>query len=104
MIGVKRRAVAVLLAIGLATAMLACDGRTQGPVSTRGIIEDVDRTGRKLTLDHGELPGLMKAMTMTFDVASEVSLDGLAAGDEITFWVEAGDGSYTVTQIQRSPE
>lgn len=104
MIGVKRTAIGGLLAIGLAAAVLACDGPPQEPVRTQGIVERVDRAGRKLTLDHGELPGLMKAMSMAFDVAPEVSLDGLAVGDEITFWVKAGHGSYTVTRIRRPGE
>jgi len=101
---VKRTAYGILIAVGLATAVVACDGGPREPVRAQGVVEHVDVADRKLTLEHGEIPGLMKAMTMTFDVAPGVAFDGLRVGDEISFWVKAGNGSYTVTEIRRSDE
>ena len=101
---VKRMAYGVLIAVGLAAAIVACDGGPQEPVRGQGVVEDVDVADRKLTLDHDEIPGLMKPMIMTFDVAPGVAFDDLRVGDEISFWVKAGSGTYTVTEIRRPDE
>ena len=69
---------------------------------TQGIVEEVDQAARKLTLDHGEIPGLLKPMT--FDVAPGVAFDDLRIGDEISFWAKAGSGTYTGTEIRRPGE
>ena len=49
-----------------------------------------------------DIPGLMKAMTMTFDVAPEVALEGLEPGAEVDFQVKYEGGAYVVTELRRS--
>lgn len=100
----SRIAIGILLAVGLAATIAACDRGPQEPQRAQGIVEEVDRADRKLTIDHDEIPGMMKAMTMTFDVAPGVPLDDVEAGEQIDFQVKMENGSYTVTEIRRPGE
>lgn len=57
-----------------------------------------------MVLQHGDIPGVMKAMTMGFEVVDPAQLEGLAPGDPVDFRVEYADGRYRVTEITpRSP-
>ena len=66
-------------------------GKSQGAparVPTRrfkltGTVQSVDAAGERLSIQHGDIPGLMGAMTMSYDVAKREELQKLAAGDEI---------------------
>jgi Cu/Ag efflux protein CusF len=87
--------------LGLALA-LACgaapDGRGQG------VVQSVDPQARQVSIDHGDIPGVMKAMTMTFEVAPGIPLEGLEAGAEVDFRVEEQRGVYTLMELtRRSP-
>ena len=65
-------------------------------------VKRVDDKRRKLLLQHGPIANLgMSAMTMGFDVAPDVDMSGLAAGDSILFRAEEIKGNYTVTQIRK---
>jgi protein SCO1 len=60
-----------------------------------GTVKAVDAKGHLLTIQHGDIPGFMPAMTMPYDVAKTESLDKIAVGDQITADVVAtGDDSY----------
>ena len=64
-----------------------------GVVLSRGI------AARTVTLDHEDIPGLMKAMTMTFQVAPGVDLEAIEPGAEVDFRAKEEGGGYTVTEI-----
>lgn len=83
---------------------MMCGAETGAAVPARahGVVKKLDVGARTVTLDHGDIPGLMKAMTMTFDVAPGVALDDLRPGAEVDFWVKEEGGTYTVTEIHRS--
>ena len=76
---------------------LSCGSPSEG--MGRGVVQGIDVEARRVTLDHGDIPGLMKAMTMTFEVAPEVSLEGLALGETVEFTVREAEDSYLVTAI-----
>ena len=44
---------------------------------------------------------MMPAMTMTFPVAPEVSLEGIEPGAKVAFRVEVRGNTYTVTKLER---
>jgi Cu/Ag efflux protein CusF len=94
--------IAWVATLGLALGMaVACGSSSEG--RGRGVVQDVDAQARRITLDHGDIPGLMKAMTMTFEVAPGVALEGLDAGAKVDFRVQEEDGGvYTVTELRRS--
>jgi Cu/Ag efflux protein CusF len=94
-----RIAALALLAIGW---LAACGGGSQETGrNAEGVVESVDAAAGKVTIDHGEIPGLMGAMTMTFDVSDPAMLSGIAAGDEVNFDVRYENGSYEVTAISK---
>jgi len=67
-----------------------------------GTIRSIGGQGDFLTIEHGEFEGdiQMGAMTMGFDIMSDIDLSGFAEGDEVAFMVKQGrDGSYRVVAI-----
>ncbi len=87
----------VLTAAGLVLA--ACGGPAPDTGTGRGVVQDVDVAGRQVTIEHGDIPGLMKAMTMTFSVADPVDLEGVEPGNRVDFEVKFEQGRYIVTDI-----
>ena len=79
----------------------ACGVTSPDGHSGTGIVKEVDTSARKITLEHEDIPGLMKAMTMTFHVAPDVPLEEVAPGNEVDFRVKEERGVYTVTEIRR---
>jgi protein SCO1/2 len=64
----------------------------------RGVVEDVQPETGQIVIAHEDIPGLMPAMTMNFDVADRALLDTLAHGDAIDFEVEFTGKAYVVTK------
>ncbi len=93
---------AISVALVLIVGASACGGESSDGHPGHGIVKSLDADARKVTLDHEAIPGLMKAMTMTFDVAPDVALDGIGQGAEVDFRVREEGGVYTVTEIRRS--
>ena len=91
---VRLGALAASFLLGLA----ACGGASEGEGS--GIVRGLDREQSRVTIEHGEIPGLMKAMTMTFDVAPSELLEGVDVGDAVTFDLRYAEGRYTVVGIE----
>jgi Cu/Ag efflux protein CusF len=88
-------------ACGLAL-LLACGGGTPG--EGHGTIRGVDAARGEVTIEHGDIPGVMKAMTMTFHAESPGLLEGLAPDQEVDFHVrEEAGGRYVLTRIVPSP-
>jgi Cu/Ag efflux protein CusF/mono/diheme cytochrome c family protein len=48
-----------------------------------GTIKSVDAADRRIVVQHGDIPGFMGAMTMSYDVGKQEDLQKVAAGDEI---------------------
>jgi protein SCO1/2 len=99
-----RIARAVLMGLALASALAACGRGGSGEHAGEGIVMGVDAEARQVTLDHEDIPGLMKGMTMTFDVAPDVSLEGIRSGMEVDFRLKYESGVYTVTALSAVQE
>ena len=65
------------------------------------MVRGIDTKRYVLNLRHGPIPALgWPAMTMDFDVAPSVSLDGLLEGAEIHFSMSRGpDGGWQIIRI-----
>lgn len=63
-------------------------GTRGDPFIGHGVIEEIRTDERQIVLRHGEIPGLMGAMTMGFPAAADVPLDSLTAGEEVEFRIE----------------
>jgi Cu/Ag efflux protein CusF len=65
----------------------------------RGKVVDVSVDRKTVTLDHEEIPGLMKAMTMKYAVEDPKVLEGIATGDDVQGRLRATGGDYTITRL-----
>jgi Cu/Ag efflux protein CusF len=54
-----------------------------------------------VTLDHDDIPGLMKAMTMEFSVKDAKILDGLEIGDHVEGKLLVESGKYLITELKK---
>ncbi|MEE8580740.1 MAG: SCO family protein [Myxococcota bacterium] len=95
--GVLRAGQQLLLLLCLAFLQNAgCDRSTLYPA--RGVVQDVNAEYGQVVIAHEDIPGLMPAMTMNFDVPDEALLERLVPGSVIEFTVEFNGRSYRVTE------
>lgn len=91
-----------ILGLATALALAACSPPAPRDYSGHGEARDIDPIARTITLEHEEIPGLMKGMTMTFAVAPEVDLAAVVVGSEVDFGLRDEDGTLTVTRVESS--
>jgi protein SCO1/2 len=90
------RALLAVAAAGLLlTGLLGCP---RGPkvYDAHGVVQDVNRQYGQVVIAHEDIPGLMPAMTMSFDVPDAKLLATLAPGQAIDFRVAFDGSSYRV--------
>jgi len=87
------------LALAVALALMACGGSASSDHPGRGVVVSVDAAKGEVTLDHEDIPGLMKGMTMTFHAEPSL-LAGVEAGQAVDFRVREEGGRYVVTAIE----
>lgn len=56
--------------------------------SVEGIVRVVAPEINRIFIDHGEIPGLMEAMTMAFEPEDPKLLNGLNGGDRVRFTLQ----------------
>jgi Cu/Ag efflux protein CusF len=59
-----------------------------GRWSAYGIVRVVSPEINRIFIDHGDIPGLMEAMTMAFEPEDSKLLDGLIPGDPVRFTLQ----------------
>lgn len=71
-----------------------------------GTVKSVDADNGRLVVEHGDIPGLMGAMTMSYSVGPRENLKNIAAGDRIRSDVIVSDtGSHLENiQVTRAPK
>ena len=84
----------------LAPLALGCGDPRPKPHSAIGIVRDLDPAQRIVVIEHGDIEGLMPAMTMSFDVAEPRQLAGISAGAHVSFDVVFDGSHYRVTRIE----
>lgn len=95
--GPLARTLALAVACGL---LLACGaGPDSGPHRGQGVVRDVKPEAGQIVIEHEDIPGLMMAMTMGFDVEDPALLDGISPGQAIDFDVVYEEGRYRVIAI-----
>ena len=70
----------------------------------KGTVKSVDATDKQLVIQHGDIPGLMGAMTMSYDVGKHEDLQKLKAGDEIQSDVIVNATSTYLENIKVTPK
>lgn len=85
----------LLAAVALFAALAISCGRGNVYVG-HGTVESVDRAEKQAVISHEAIPGLMDAMTMSFDVPDPAVLGRLAPGRRIEFDLEVKKGSFRI--------
>ena len=90
----------ICAALVLVVSLAACRSGTPDHGTGKGTVAAVDANKGEITLDHGDIPGVMGAMTMTFSVPDKTILAGVTPGAKVEFDVEVVKGDYRVTAIR----
>lgn len=126
-----RRAIAVSLALGMATAVYASDGMKMdmnmdmnsaggmkmdmgaNPAAAKadaakdtaladGVVKKVDQQTGMVSIEHGELKNVgMPAMTMAYKAKDAAVLKQAKEGELVKFRLENLDGTYTITTLTK---
>jgi protein SCO1/2 len=98
-----------LLVIGLSLALVGCKdsggdkAKDAGgkEYDVRGKVVAVDPAKPAVTLDHEDIPGLMKAMQMEFAVEDPKLLEGVKVGDQVQGRLKKGASGYVLTRLEK---
>ena len=66
-----------------------------------GTIVNVDPAKHLLTIKHGDIKGLMSAMTMAFPVASPALVPGISPGDRVRFTLERNPQGLAIVALTK---
>ncbi len=94
------RGLGLALGAALLFTLSACPANMAQTGTGQGTIVAIDTENAEITLDHGEIPGLMGAMTMPFPVSDPKLLENLQTGQQVEFDLEYRGGMYTVHGIR----
>jgi len=74
----------ILAALGALLFLAACSSAPEKHYPIQAEVVSVDAPKKMIVVSHGEIPGLMPAMTMGYMVAVPKEIEGLGPGDKIT--------------------
>jgi Cu/Ag efflux protein CusF len=93
-----------LLIVGLTLLLSVLAGCNSAPsehhYTLQGEIVAIGPTKKLLTVQHGDIPGFMPAMTMSYTVAVPSEVDNLKVGDKITADLVVSDGRGRLERIR----
>lgn len=89
--------------------LVGCSGESQQQKSNapekayeiKGKVVDVAPDKLAVTVDHEDIPGLMKAMKMRFVVQDSKLLEGIQSGDHIRGRLKVEGSKYIVTELKK---
>lgn len=85
-------------------ALLASHGASKAEetrdFTVRGVVREARPAKSQLVVKHEEIPGYMDAMTMPFQVRDPKILEGVKAGDAITFQLHVTDKDHWIDGVK----
>jgi protein SCO1/2 len=95
----------IAASIVLATlCAVACDVAQHSQRARRvegvGVVESIDAPSKQVVIDHEDIPGVMPAMSMSFDIGDPRLLETLAPGQKIAFTLELRKQSLRVVEAR----
>jgi mono/diheme cytochrome c family protein len=69
-----------------------------------GVIKSIDTDASKITVDHEEIPGYMRAMEATVGVSDAKMLETVKIGDKIEFELERTASNVVITKLTKIGE
>ncbi len=74
-------------------------GKSSG--ESTGLVRGIDKQKQTITLDHGNIPGVMAAMTMAYRASSAAMLEKVKVNASVRFTLtRVSDGQYEITDIE----
>lgn len=77
------------------------DGSGEKLYDVKAKVIGVAADKKSVTLDHEDIPGLMKAMEMKFKVENPEVLDGVKPGDRVHGKLKVKAGDYIISELHR---
>jgi len=74
----------IVLVLICAAFAAGCQSKPEKHYPVQGEVISADTAKNLLTVKHGDIPGLMPAMTMTYQVAEPKQMQALQPGDKIS--------------------
>ena len=90
---------AIVAALGALLFLAACSSAPEKHYPVQAEVVSVDVPKRMIIVSHGEIPGLMPAMTMGYMVAVPKEIEGLGPGDKITADLVVSDNKGQLERI-----
>jgi Cu/Ag efflux protein CusF len=78
------RHILIVLMLICAAFAAACQSKPEKHYPIQGEVISTDAGNKLITVKHGDIPGLMPAMTMTYQVAERKQIETLRPGDKIS--------------------
>jgi len=69
--------------------------------SAQGVVQVVAPEINRIFIEHGDIPGLMEAMSMAFEPEDPKMLNGLASGDQVRFTLQKKGERLMLVAIQK---
>ena len=66
-----------------------------------GIIRGFQSDNKVVVIEHQDIPGLMKGMTMGFELKDPALAQGFKAGDAVDFTLSVKDSDFLVTALKK---
>lgn len=100
-----RLALVVALLTGLAASATVATSPSAAAAETfsaKGIVKSFGPNRAYVNIAHEDIPGYMRAMTMSFEPKDAAQLKDLAPGDAVTFeFADLGEGKRLITRIAK---
>jgi len=91
----------LLTALIVAGCQSGSDGPKDKQYDVKAKVVAVDMDKETVTLDHEDIPGLMKAMEMKFPVENAKTLEGIKPGDEVHGKLKVQSGDYLIIELNK---
>jgi protein SCO1 len=92
-----------ILGVALLVAHAGGAAGTPGRYTMRGMVMRVAASHRSFIVSHDSIPGVMEAMTMSFDIREPRDLDGVTPGMTVEFTLVVGRESTYAEHVQIRP-
>ena len=78
------RSLLMMIAVICAGLAAGCQSAPEKHYAIQGEVISADAAKKLITVKHGDIPGLMPTMTMTYQVAEPKQMESLQPGDKIS--------------------
>lgn len=83
----------------------ASDSKSQASITSpqiyhaKGVVKSIPPNKKQIVVDHGEIPGFMRAMTMPFNLPDSNMVNGIKPNDSISMTIQYDGVSIVLKEI-----